>query len=786
MAPKKTSLMVRCLAAILCVLGLTLGAGGLYLVLLGGSVYYLVTGLAMLVSGVLLWRLDRRGAWLYGLVLAWTLVWSLWEAGFDGWALVPRLVGPVVLGLLFLLPAVQRSLFGSLVRFKWIATGCAAIVASIALLAILSSRTDGDVAVAGSGVPSAASALGDSDWPVYGGDPGGQRYSPLADIGPQNVAKLKVAWTFHTGLMFDPRATLEVTPLKIGDSVYLCDGMNRIFALDPDTGRLKWKFDPKADSRGVPILTCRGVAYYRVPASTPGSECAERIYTATMDAKLWAVDALTGKPCSGFGARGVVDLRHGLSPLKNGYNLTTSAPTIVRGKVVFGNWVKDDATSNETAVVRAYDAVSGGFAWAWDIGRPGVTSEPGKNALYTVNTPNIWPPMSVDEALGLVYMPTGNGIPDFWGGNRSPEVDKYSSSIVAVDAGTGIPRWSFQTTHHDLWDYDVPAQPTLMDWPDGKGNVIPALVQPTKRAETFVLDRRTGRPIVPVREKPVPQGVVAGDRLSPTQPFSDLPSLAGPDLTEAMMWGVSPLDQLWCRIKFKQADYRGPMTPPGVRPFISYPGYGGGSNWGGVSVDPERMLLVMNINRFAMYGQLVPSAEAARSGSGVKLQGESGGAKPMPGIPFVGKIGPFMSPLGTPCQQPPYGVIGVVDLKTRALKWSRPLGAARDSGPLGLKSYLPLPLGTPNMGAAVVTRSGLFFIGATQERRIRAMSIETGRELWSASLPAGGHATPMTYRSNRSGRQFVVIASGGGPLMASGLSDTITAFVLPDGAQKSR
>jgi quinoprotein glucose dehydrogenase len=781
MAQKKLFLVTRALAAILCLIGITLFAGGIRLMQLGGSAYYLITGLTVLISGILVWRLDRRGVWLYLLMLVGTLLWAFWEVGFplDGWALAPRLIGPLVLGLAFLLPPVQSALFGAAGRhFRWIAATFVVLIASVALVAAIASRDEADAPLGLT--PEMAGAVPDGDWPEYGRDAGGLRYSPLADIQSQNVGKLKVAWTFHTGLS-DPRATFEATPIKIGDGVYFCDGSNRIFALDPDTGRLKWRFDPKADSSGVPVFTCRGVTYFRTPAAPPGSECAERIYTSTMDARLWAVDARTGKPCSGFGAKGVVDLRHGLSDLKKGYNLSTSAPTIVRGKIVLANWVKDNSTSYETAVVRAYDAVTGTFSWAWDIDRPGVTSEPAKDARYSVNTPNVWAPMSADEKLGLIYMPTGNGIPDFWGGARSPEVDKYAAAIVAVDAETGIPRWSFQTAHHDLWDLDVPAQPTLVDWPDGRGGVIPALVQPTKRAATFVLDRRTGRPIVPVHERPVPQGAAPGDRVSPTQPFSDLPSFVGPNLTEKMMWGLTPLDQLWCRIKFREADYRGPMTPPGVRPFISYPGYGGGSNWGGISIDPQRRLMVINVSRFAMYGQLVRNADIGKTSS-VKLQGEHVGAAPIPGVPFVGQIGPFMSPLGTPCQQPPFGEIGVVDLKTRSVKWSAPFGTAQDSGPMGLRSHLPLPMGTPNMGGALTTRSGLLFIGATLERRFRALNIESGRELWSAPVPAGAHATPMTYRSDRTGRQFVVIASGGGPLMGSGFSDTVTAYALPERA----
>jgi quinoprotein glucose dehydrogenase len=248
-----------------------------------------------------------------------------------------------------------------------------------------------------------------------------------------------------------------------------------------------------------------------------------------------------------------------------------------------------------------------------------------------------------------------------------------------------------------------------------------------------------------------------------------------------MMWGISPFDQLWCRIKFKEADYRGPLTPPGLRPTVNYPGYAGGTSWGGISVDPQRMLMVMNINRFATYGRLMSREEANRLTRAMSAKADSAHSlgSPMYGTPFAAQFSPFLSPLGVPCQQPPYGMIGVVDLKTHALKWSRSFGTARHSGPLGLQTYLPLPLGTPNTGGSLVTRSGLVFIGATQERRFRAIDIESGRELWSTAIPAGAHATPMTYRSERSGKQFVVIASGGSPLMHSGRSDAIMAFALP-------
>ncbi|WP_374411670.1 membrane-bound PQQ-dependent dehydrogenase, glucose/quinate/shikimate family [Novosphingobium colocasiae] len=782
--------MIYCLAATIFVLGAILAYGGLQLIMLGGSPYYFATGLTLLVAGVLVWRKDRRGAWLYLLMLLATLLWSIWEVSFNfnAWAFVPRLAGPFALGLVFLLPAAQRSLFGTIrVGLKQTAIGGVAIAAVIGGAVAFSPRTD---AVAASGMLAQAQpdtlpeGMSDGDWPYYGRDAGGMRYSPLTEIGPQNVKRLKVAWTFHTGFTSEAsRTNLEVTPLKIGDSVYLCDAKRTVFALDPDTGRVKWKFSPHSDLKGAPTLTCRGVTFYKVPTLAPGSECAERIFTSAPDARLWALDARTGKPCRGFGANGAIDLRRGAPFYKDGYYLTTSAPTIARGKIIVGDWFMDNEKGQETDVVRAFDAVSGRFAWAWDVGRPGVTSEPGANEVYSPNTLNVWAPMSVDETLGLVFMPTGVAFPDAWGGNRSAEVDKYSSAVVAIDADTGLPKWSFQTTHRDRWDYDVGSQPTLADWPVAKGKTIPALIQATKRGETFVLDRKTGRPIVPVHERPVPQGSAPGDRTAPTQPFSDFPSFAGPDLTEAMMWGVSPLDQLWCRIQFRKADYRGTMTPPSLRPSISYPGYAGGADWGGVSIDPQRMLMVMNVNRFAMYGKLVPQAEAAKS----RAHGKPGGVddqsnlgQPVPATPYAAQIQPFLSPLFIPCQQPPYGMIGVFDLRTRAMRWSRSLGTARDDAPFGLRSYLPIPLGSPNMGGAVITRSGLIFIGATKERRFRAFDSETGRELWSAALPAGAHATPISYRSDRSGRQFIVIASGGGPLLASGFSDTITAYALPE------
>ena len=392
--------------------------------------------------------------------------------------------------------------------------------------------------------------------------------------------------------------------------------------------------------------------------------------------------------------------------------------------------------------------------------------------------------MSGDEALGLVYAPMGNSVPDYYGAQRRPFDDQYSSSIVAIDAETGRPRWTFQITHHDLWDYDVSSQPTLLDLPDGGGGVIPALIQASKRGEVFLLDRRDGKPLAPVEERPVPQrGAAPGERISPTQPFSTgMPSFRGPDIVESDMWGISPLDQLWCRIMFKRARYDGPLTPPGVTPYIQFPGYLGGMNWWGVSVNPEQLLMVTNVNRVANYDYLIPRAAADRMGVRPLAdggQGDVGGTVAQAGTPFAAAISPFLSHLGIPCQAPPYGTISAVDLRTRKLVWTRPLGTASSNGPWGIPSHLPFLMGTPNLGGSFSTRSGLTFIAATPDRYLRAYETASGRLLWSGLLPAGGHSTPMSYLAP-SGRQMVVIAASGSVPFGSKTGDDIVAYALPN------
>jgi quinoprotein glucose dehydrogenase len=755
------------LAIVLGLFAIALALGGAWLLSLGGSAYYLLAGLIVGASAYFVWRGERRGIWLYGLFLLATLLWALWERGTFGWALQARLAAPAVLGLFVFWPLLHAGLK---------AAALAAVAAAIAF-SMLITPSERPLVVATDKAPSTLATGGRTDWQQYGNSLAGTRFSPITQIDSSNVAKLQPAWTFRTGVM-KTGLGLEVTPLMVGDTLYICTPNNIVIALDSDTGERKWSFDAKPT---VPPTggTCRGVAYFKVPDGT--GACAERIIFATVDARLMAVDAASGQACADFGANGTVDLWHGMGKPEQGYYYVTSAPTIVNGNIVLGGWISDGQYLGEpSGVVRAFNASTGQFAWAWDMDKPDFHGEPAAGETYSRGTANSWAPMSGDEQLGLVYLPTGNATPDYWGALRTPGSEKYSSAVVAVDSRTGAARWVFQTSHHDVWDYDVASQPTLIDLPVGN-ETIPAVIVPTKRGQVFLLDRRDGKPISEVTEVAVPQGPAEGDYLSPTQPFSTgMPAFDNTVLSEAQMWGATPLDQLWCRIKYRQARYEGPMTPPGVKPTITYPSYLGGVDWGGVSVDPERAMMVVNYSRVANYTRLVPRAEADAMGVNKYIgQVHVGIPVAQKGTPFAAYTGAFLSPLQMPCNEPPFGMIAAVDLKTRKVTWQRPLGTAADSGPKGIASHIKIEMGVPNSGGSIITRSGLIFIAATQEKSFRAFDLATGQKLWSSRLPAGGHASPMTYISSKSGRQYVVIAAGGNASLMSGAGDYIMAYALP-------
>lgn len=786
------------LGGLIVLIGIILGGGGAWLLMLGGSPYYLAAGVALIIAGALIARGHEAGVWFYAVSFLATLAWALWEVGMDGWALVPRLVGPLVLLLL----AILCLPFLAPGRYRW----GSAIVSVLGILVLSGVAVSGLVVVnqrvAGPLPPDDSLTMQDpapgtvgADWPAYGGTYSARRYSPLAQITPANVDQLQRAWVFHTGDL--PESDLaegkygaETTPLKIGNRLYLCTPMNILIALDPATGREQWRYDPQVSDEAIPYTAaCRGVAYYAVAEPAPDQICPTRIIEGTLDGRLIAVDAATGQPCADFGVNGQVDLKDGMGQVVPGMLSVTSPPTIVRGVVVTGHQVLDgqklDAPSG---AIRGYDAVTGELRWAWDMERPDLTGLPPEGEHYTRGTPNMWTTASGDEELGLVYLPMGNAAVDYWSGDRSEREKRFSTALVAIDVTSGQVAWSFQTVHNDVWDYDLGAQASLIDFPTN-GGPVPALLLPSKQGDIYVLDRRTGQPLTPVEERPVPQGGVEPQERSRTQPFSLYHTLRKPDLTERDMWGMSPIDQMVCRIQFRRAAYDGIYTPPTAdRHSVEYPGYNGGTDWGGIAIDPDRGVIIANYNDMPNYNRLVPRAEAdamgwaprgEARGGGLNEGGAEGAGDPQAGSPYAINVnaGWRLPVTGLLCKEPPYGGIRAIDLVTGRTIWDRPFGTARRNGPFGIPSMLPIEIGTPNNGGAVVTAGGLIFISAATDNLIRAIDIKTGETVWEDLLPGGGQATPMTYEIG--GKQYLVIMAGGHHFMETPVSDALIAYALP-------
>jgi quinoprotein glucose dehydrogenase len=786
------------LGAILGLIGLVLAIGGAWLALLGGSVYYLLAGIGLIASGVLIFRGRPLGAGIYALVWLLTLVWALWEVGLDGWALVPRVIAPSVLLILVLLAL--PLLLPARVRWGTAIGAVAGLVLVIGMAGFAISRINQPPV--GALPPVIASTIADpsplkpgTDWPAYGGSYAAQRFSPLQQITPANVEKLKRVWLYNTGDMpeGDPKKSkygAETTPLKVGDTLYLCSATNILIALDPATGKQRWRYDPQVSHDWIPYTAaCRGVAYFAVPGATPDTLCAARIIEGTLDGRIIAVDARTGRPCPGFGANGQVDMKRGMGTIVPGMVSITSPPTIVQGVIVTGHQVLDgQKRSAPSGVIQGLDAITGAKRWAWDMVNPQWQGDPPAGQEYARGTPNMWTIASGDEALGLVYLPMGNSAVDYWSGSRTPQEKAFATSLVALDVNTGRPRWRFQAVHNDVWDYDFGAQATLIDFPTGTG-AVPALLLPSKQGDIYVLDRRTGQPLFPVQERSVPRTGVEPEQRSPTQPFSSYHTLAFPPLVERDMWGMSPIDQMVCRIQFRRAEYRGPYTPPvSDRRYIQYPGYNGGTDWGGIAIDPVRGVIVANYNDMPNYNRLVPRAEADRKGwaprgearGGSMASGAEGAGDPQAGTPYAIDVNagwrlPFT---GLLCKEPPYGGIRAIDLRTGRTIWDRPFGTARRNGPFGIPSMLPVTIGTPNNGGAVVTAGGLVFIAAATDDLIRAIDIRTGKTVWQDALPAGGQATPMTYEVG--GRQYLVIMAGGHHFMETPIGDALIAYALAD------
>lgn len=772
--------------------GLYMTIGGGVLLVKGGSWYFVLMGLAQLVSSVLLLARRRAGAHVYALAFVLSLVWAWWDAGWEFWPLVSRLMVFAVLGLLVALGYTQLEA-GKLVMNDYGRLGAAVSVVVLGLgivaTAVSAFSPKGVIAPEVTEVPSVGSMeIRASDWTDWGQGPTGQRFAALEQISRDNVDKLAVAWTARTGDV--PQSTGsgaedQNTPQQIGDRLYVCTAYGKVLALDVDTGDERWKFDPEA--RSPNWQRCRGLAYFdgneaalralgasgRLGDVAPG--CRRRLFLPTIDARLIALDPDSGKPCTDFGKDGVVDLTQGMGEVREGWYQQTSAPLVAENLVIVGGRVADNFSTDEpSGVVRAFDVLSGKLVWAWDPGNPDITGPPPQGQTYTRNSPNVWGGMSYDARLGLAYLGTGNATPDFYAAQRTPEMEKNSSAIVAMDIRTGKPRWLYQTVHHDLWDFDIPSQPALVDVSNAQGGVDPALLQVTKQGMIFMLNRETGEPLAEVQELPVPQGHVPGERYAPTQPHSTgMPNIGNQTLKESDMWGATPFDQLLCRIAFKDMDHQGVFTPPGMGPTLQFPGSLGGMNWGSVSIDPITQTMFVNDMRLGLANHMIARADMKPGASGIEM-----GAVPQEGTPFGAMRQRFLSPLGIPCQKPPFGTMTAVDLKSRQIKWQVPVGTVRDTGPLGIPMWLTIPIGMPTLGASMVTKSGLVFFAGTQDFYLRALDSASGREIWRSRLPVGSQGGPMSYVSPRTGRQYVVITAGGAR-QSPKRGDYVIAYALP-------
>ncbi|HVF61786.1 MAG TPA: pyrroloquinoline quinone-dependent dehydrogenase [Thermoanaerobaculia bacterium] len=645
---------------------------------------------------------------------------------------------------------------------------CLAAATLLAVVSTLAACAGGGAspAAAPPRVEPTAAAVAAGEWPAYGNDPGGSRYSPLAQIDRGNVGRLRPAWTFHTGALkpateLNAKAAFESTPVVAGGTLYVTSPFNQVFALDPVTGAERWRFDPGIDRGGsYSEVTSRGVALWR--SAEPAGACAARVLFGTLDARLIALDAADGRPCADFGRGGEVDLTAGVEVVDRGDYQVTSAPTVIGDLVVVGSSIGDNGRyDKERGVVRAYDVRTGALRWSWDPLLPGA----GKTGAA-----NAWSTISADPEHGLVFVPTGSASPDYFGGLR-PGENRHANSVVALRAATGELVWSFQVVHHDLWDYDVAAQPLLVTVPRG-GAEVPAVAVNTKMGNLFLLHRETGEPLYGVEERPVPASDVAGEQAAATQPFSANPPLVPQRFAAGELFALTPGDRESCEALLRGARNEGMFTPPSLGGTLVYPGNAGGVAWGGAAWDPERDLMLVNTIRLAFLVRLIPREEmAARRAEAAnnRLRGEFGSQR---GTPYGMYREPFIAQSGLPCTPPPWGTLVAVDLATGEKRWEVPNGVAELPG--GKKID-----GLPGFGGPLVTGGGLVFLSAAfRDDRLRAYDVETGKVLWEAALPAGGQATPMTYLG-RDGKQYVVIAAGGHGKAGTRQGDSLVAFALP-------
>ena len=626
------------------------------------------------------------------------------------------------------------------------------------------------------------------DWPVYGHDAGGTRFSPAAQITRANVNRLTVAWTYRTGET-DPRfktdrpTAFEATPLVVDGTMYLGTPLGRVIALDPATGRERWVFDPNI-RRDVTYgdFASRGVSTWLDTAAPAGSPCRRRIFVADAQSDLIALDAQDGRPCAGFGRDGKVDLKVGLriAPFEPAAYSVTSPPVVIHDLVITGSSIADNSRPNPASgEVRAYDVRTGALKWTWDP----IPQDPKDPAYdqwrgsmgHKTGAANAWSVLVADPERDLVFVPTGSAAPDYYGVLRLGD-NRYANSIVALRASTGALVWAFQTVHHDLWDYDNASPPALVTL-TRDGVPRPAVLQATKTGMLFVLDRATGKPLFPVEERPVPASDIPGEEASPTQPFTSLiPPLSPHRFTSDQVWGATDADRAACHAAIDSLRNQGIFTPPSIRGTLAMPSNIGGAHWGGVAVDPTRQIAVVPVNRIAAVVQLIPRETFDHEKSMVedKRLGRDYEYNGMWGTPYVMRRRMILSPSNMPCTPPPFGTLVAIDLKTGGRLWEAPLGSFTGLFPPEQAVRIPGEWGSPNLGGPIVTAGGIVFIGAAIDRSLHAYDIETGRELWHGPLPESGKATPMTYVA--AGEQFVAIAVGGGGVF--GVGDYVVAFHL--------
>ncbi|MDN5509634.1 MAG: membrane-bound PQQ-dependent dehydrogenase, glucose/quinate/shikimate family, partial [Pseudomonas sp.] len=681
------------LGVVIALLGLALAVGGAKLVSLGGSWYFLLGGVAMAISGLLIARCKPAGAWLFAAFLVATAVWAVADVGLEYWPLFSRLFMFAVIGVVVAL--VYPLLAGKPARGAYGVAAVLALGVAVAAGNMFVAHPSVAPTGAGPGVTPVAAADAQKDWAHYGNTEGGSRFAALDQINRDNIDKLKVAWTYHTGdvaISDGNGAEDQLTPLQVGNKVFICTPHNNLIALDADTGKELWKNEVNAKS--AVWQRCRGMAYFDAsapiaqptqPDSSPvlaasvpaGAQCQRRLLTNTIDARLIAVDADTGKFCEDFGTHGQVDLKAGLGNVPDSYYQLSSAPLMAGTTVVVGGRVADNVqTDMPGGVIRGFDVITGQMRWAFDPGNPEDKQAPTGDATYVRSTPNSWAPMSYDPLMNTVFLPMGSSSTDIYGVERTQLNHKYGASVLALDASTGAEKWVYQTVHNDLWDFDLPMQPSLIDFtPPGSDKAVPAVVIGTKAGQIYVLDRATGKPLTDVQEVPVKAANIPNEPYSLTQPKSvGMPQIGAQTLTESDMWGATPYDQLLCRIDFKGMRYDGLYTAPGTDKSLSFPGSLGGMNWGSISTDPVHGFIFVNDMRLGLWIQMIPSQNKAQASSGGEALNTGMGAVPLKGTPYAVNKNRFLSVAGIPCQAPPFGTLTAIDMKTQKVAWQVPVG----------------------------------------------------------------------------------------------------------------